>query len=898
MTTRALDLDAGPGAVPAGRRAAREALAGRCPEEVVHAGELVVTELLTNAVLHGGAPVRLAFVTEPGSDRVRVEVGDGSRVLPVRPLPSTDGMTGRGLALVDALAESWGVEPAPDGKVVWAELTPRSVVVAEPGDADLDELLAAFDDAEDALGPRRHVVALGDVPTELLLAAKAHVDSVVRELTLADTGAQSGVTEAVPASLAALVHDVVTEFAEARQAIKRQALAAAAQGRDRTTLRLVLPAEAAAAGERYLAALEEADAFGRASRLLTLAAPPQHAAFRRWYVTSLVDGLRRAAAGERAVVAPSFEAYLLEEVDHLAELQSVSDRAARLQRVTAALAGALDRGDVTRIVLDEAIAELGAGRGVVLLPAHRRIVAAATVGYPPAVADRLQEAWDADVVTPGRIAWETGRAVWVESREERDARYPDFAQIEPDAVATCAVPLSVAGHRVGVLRLSFAESRLFEPDERAFVEALGAVAAQALERADLYDARGTLAERLVRLQAVASALATTRSTDEVLDVAIDHATGLIGARVASISLVRDDGLALDLVRMVPPLPPDSPWWSFPVDADLPASEAVRTGRYLFVPSLRVRNARWPAIATASADFDHSFVVVPLHVEAATIGALTLSFPASEDDPAPSREFLVAFADACAQALQRARSAERAAEAGRQLAFLASASEELAGTLDIETTLGNLARLAVPHVADWCVLHLLQDGQLVCVAVEHADLAKRGLAVAAQQRWPATLDDPVVGSRRPRRASRCCSRPSSRPSGRRRRRGSLRWNRSTGRCSSSSACAAPSSSRSSRAAAPWERSPSSWPRRPASTAPPTWPSPRTWPGAPPSRSTTPGSTPWRRAPPAPPPTRRPDWCTGRARARCRRTPTTRCCAGTSPRRPGGWGPGTSTPGRGG
>lgn len=657
----ALDLEDGSAAVPTGRRAARTALAGG-PPEVVDAAELVVTELLTNALLHGAAPVRLVVAME--GEQVRLEVSDGSHVLPVRLLTSTDGMTGRGLALVDALAETWGVEPTPDGKTIWAELTPDSVSVAEPGKADLDTLLATFEDEDHAWGPRRYVVALGDVPTALLLAAKAHVDSVVRELTLASTGAESGITAAVPASLAALVDDVVTEFAEARQAIKRQALAAAAQGRDRTTLRLVLPAEAAAAGERYLAALEEADAFGRASRLLTLAAPPQHAAFRRWYVISLIDGLRRAAAGEQEVVAPTFEAHLLEEVEHLAQLQSVSKRAARLQRVTAALAGALDREDVTRIVLDEAVAELGAGRGVVLLPAHRRIVAAATLGYPPVVAGRLQEAWDADVVTPGRIAWETGRAVWVESREERDARYPDFAEIEADAVATCAVPMSVAGHRVGVLRLSFADPRLFDQDERAFVQALGDVAAQALERADLYDAQATLADRLMRLQAVTSALATTRSTDEVLDVAVDHATGLIGAEVASISLLREDGRRLELARMRPPLPPDHPWDTFSVDDDLPASEAVRTGRYLFVSGPQERNARWPSLAGLPSDVDHPFVVVPLNAEATTIGALTLSFAPGQDTAPPPRDFLVAFADACAQALQRARAAERAAEAGR------------------------------------------------------------------------------------------------------------------------------------------------------------------------------------------------------------------------------------------
>lgn len=745
MPVHECDVGHESGAVPTGRHFTTAALADSYAADVVEAAEIVVTELLTNALLHGAPPVHLVVRTDDEGTRARIEVHDGSRSLPVRPRPSSDAMTGRGLALVDALSEGWGVTPAANavGKAVWAEVTVESAQVAEPGDLDLDALMAAFADDDDG-GPQRFTVTLGDVPTELLLAAKAHVDNVVRELTLASTGAQSGVSAAVPATLAELVHDVVNQFAEARQAIKRQALAAAHRGMDRTVLSLTLPAEAAEAGERYLAALEEADAYGRASRLLTLAAPPQHAAFRRWYVTSLVDGLRRASAGEEAVVAPSFETYLLAEVDHLAELQEVSDRAARLQRVTAALAVVLSREDVTRIALDDAVSELRATRGVLLLPTESGVRAGARSGYALPTAMALEQAWEVGVPTPGRAARDTGHPVWVESREDLVTRFPAVAELEPDIAATCAVPLTVAGHSVGVLRLSFEEPRLFADDERAFVVALAAVAAQALERADLYDARGSLAERLMRLQAVTGALAVTRTVDEVLDVAISHAVGLVGARVASLSLLEPDQSTVVLERMLPTPPSDRRWWTFGVDEDLPASEAIRTGELLWVPDLAARDARWPSVAGEIRDFDHSFVAVPLHAEGATLGALTLSFDLEETPHEPSREFLMAFADVCGQALQRARAAEAAGRAGRKLAFLARASEELAGTLDIETTLGNLARLTVPEVADSCVVHLLQDDELVCVAVEHVDPAKRELVVELERRWPERLDNDVVG----------------------------------------------------------------------------------------------------------------------------------------------------------
>ncbi len=58
------------------------------------------------------------------------------------------------------------------------------------------------------LGPRGEVrvhIELGDVPTDLLLAAKSHVDNVVREFALASTGAERGVTAELPAQLASLL---------------------------------------------------------------------------------------------------------------------------------------------------------------------------------------------------------------------------------------------------------------------------------------------------------------------------------------------------------------------------------------------------------------------------------------------------------------------------------------------------------------------------------------------------------------------------------------------------------------------------------------------------------------------------------------------------------------------
>jgi signal transduction histidine kinase len=89
---------------------------------------------------------------------------------------------------------------------------------------------------------------------------------------------------------------------------------------------------------------------------------------------------------------------------------------------------------------------------------------------------------------------------------------------------------------------------------------------------------------------------------------------------------------------------------------------------------------------------------------------------------------------------RAEEALRAGE--RRAAFLAEASRVLATSLDYEETLRNVARLAVPELADWCAVDLLApDGSLVRVAVEHPDPARVQLAHELQSRYPTDPDAP-------------------------------------------------------------------------------------------------------------------------------------------------------------
>lgn len=92
------------------------------PGEHVDEVLLLASELVTNAVCHGAAPVLLSVTWGDGS--VRVEVADQSPARPVLKTVEWDAPSGRGLLLVDGLASDWGALASGSGKTVWFTLSP------------------------------------------------------------------------------------------------------------------------------------------------------------------------------------------------------------------------------------------------------------------------------------------------------------------------------------------------------------------------------------------------------------------------------------------------------------------------------------------------------------------------------------------------------------------------------------------------------------------------------------------------------------------------------------------------------------------------------------------------------------------------------------------------------
>ena len=113
---------ASPTAVAEARAYANEQMQGSSPRaaDVV---ELLVSELASNAVTHAATPFTVSVQRDEG--QTRVEVSDSGEGEPcVRP-PDALASNGRGLQMLGALADSWGVDPHEIGKTVWFLLATR-----------------------------------------------------------------------------------------------------------------------------------------------------------------------------------------------------------------------------------------------------------------------------------------------------------------------------------------------------------------------------------------------------------------------------------------------------------------------------------------------------------------------------------------------------------------------------------------------------------------------------------------------------------------------------------------------------------------------------------------------------------------------------------------------------
>jgi anti-sigma regulatory factor (Ser/Thr protein kinase) len=281
---------------PRGALQARRWVAEVCEEigrsELRDNAELAMSEVVTNAILHGRAPISVRL--RGTRDHPRVEVRDAS---PDPPSIATRGGAvdllddlptfGRGLSIVASASEAWGAERDGDGKLVWFVPAVLPLAMPTPG-----VLLGWEDEAEEPSYDGLHAITvhLLHVPPDALQGTLAHGAELRRELRLLALAHQD--TYPVASDLSTFFSEISRDF---RGQLGGDALLTALRsGRPYLDLEIKAGADTATRFARLIELLDLADAFCRNERLLTLARTRAQVVFQTWLFGQFV----RQAGGE------------------------------------------------------------------------------------------------------------------------------------------------------------------------------------------------------------------------------------------------------------------------------------------------------------------------------------------------------------------------------------------------------------------------------------------------------------------------------------------------------------------------------------------------------------------------------------------------------------------------
>jgi PAS domain S-box-containing protein len=182
-----------------------------------------------------------------------------------------------------------------------------------------------------------------------------------------------------------------------------------------------------------------------------------------------------------------------------AERPRREERPRQLQELTAALSAALDPENVGAAIIERAMPALGANAGNVFLvdTAARELRNVAVLGYEPEIAQWAQRLPLDGPTLVAEVA-RTGEPILLATWEARIARYPHHRRVHARGGdrAVAGLPLQVEGRTIGALSLAFPSDRAFDDDDRRFMATVADLCAQALQRAELYEALRRGEERL------------------------------------------------------------------------------------------------------------------------------------------------------------------------------------------------------------------------------------------------------------------------------------------------------------------------------------------------------------------------------------------------------------------
>lgn len=318
-----------------------------------------------------------------------------------------------------------------------------------------------------------------------------------------------------------------------------------------------------------------------------------------------------------------------------------------LQEVTAQLAGALAPTEVAQVAVEQGIKALQAGAGTVSVRSAdgESVEIIQAIGYEPEVVASWSS-FPLSLVSPISDAIRTRETILLRGQEALRSTYPQILERQPELIgrAWAAIPMIVEGRVLGALGLTFFDEREFDAQDRAFMNALGQQAAQAMERARLYESELSArqaAERAARRSAWLTNASNVLNASLEFESTFTQLAQLTVPYLADwcqIHLAKGDGTAEQLV-MAHQDPEKIKWakefgeeikqyfeprWDSPTG--LP--NVLRTGKselYSDIP-----DALLQAVAENEVQLEilrgigySSVMIVPLNAKGKTLGAITL-----------------------------------------------------------------------------------------------------------------------------------------------------------------------------------------------------------------------------------------------------------------------------------
>jgi PAS domain S-box-containing protein len=284
-------LEPHPSSVSEARRQVRDLLVSGEREDLLDPSLLLVSEVVTNALLHAGTTIDLAATLDDSG--LRVEVGDGSPHLPSRRRYGTAAGTGRGLQMLETLVDDWGVTLHGRGKTVWFHVS---------GQDEEPEPPLVRRDRDEAAGRSRESVAvqLQNVPLLLHAAWQEHAEALLREYLLASLDADAPGLQLDPIQIHAEATDAIAVLEEhiprTSVTVAPEVLMTEATEPNVSAARIEVPVPVASVAhfDTLDRAIQAALDLSEEGLVLTPPTQPEVQAFRRWLCGQVV---RQAAGG-------------------------------------------------------------------------------------------------------------------------------------------------------------------------------------------------------------------------------------------------------------------------------------------------------------------------------------------------------------------------------------------------------------------------------------------------------------------------------------------------------------------------------------------------------------------------------------------------------------------------